>query len=405
MTSSNWLDIGVVLVAVLAASSGWRQGAVASALAFTGVVLGAVAGILIAPHVLQHVDEGRSRVLVGVLLIVTLVIIGEVAGMVLGRAARSSMRNPVARTVDSTVGAALQLVAVLVAAWLLAVPLTASSQPQVAAAVRGSNVLSKVDEVAPDWMRGLPNEFRSFLDTSGLPDVIPRFRRTPITSVEPPDASVLSSPVARDLQQSVVRIKGIAQSCQRALEGSGFVVAKDRVMTNAHVLAGTSGVTVDTADGPLDAQVVLFDPTVDIAILAVPNLTVEVDGQQVRGKVLNFADKLADTGDDAIVLGYPGGGPYTASAARVRERIDLSGPNIYRTGNVEREVYTVRGQIRQGNSGGPLVDEKEQVLGVVFGAAVDDKETGFVLTKSAVEQQLAQAPVLTETVPTGDCIV
>ncbi|MFH5231391.1 MarP family serine protease [Antrihabitans spumae] len=396
MTSSNWLDIGVLLIALLAATSGWRQGAVASALAFLGVVLGAVAGILIAPHVLVHVDEGRARVLVGVLLIVTLVIVGEVAGMVLGRAARSGMHSPAARAIDSSVGAVLQAVAVLVAGWLLAVPLTASSQPAVAAAVRGSTVLSKVDEVAPEWMRRLPSEFSALLDTSGLPDVIGPFGRTPITSVEPPDPSVLESPIARTLQDSVLRIRGTAPSCQRALEGSGFVVAPERVMTNAHVLAGTTEVAVDTADGPLAAQVVLFDPSVDIAILAVPGLT---------APVLSWAPEPARTGADAIVLGYPGGGPYTASAARVRETLDLTGPNIYRSDTVEREVYTVRGSIRQGNSGGPLVDSQGRILGVVFGAAVDNSDTGFVLTENEVSKQLEMAPSATAIVETGACIL
>ena len=116
MTGSRWVDIAIVLVALIAATSGWRQGAVASALAFVGVILGAVAGILLAPHLLVHVTEGKLRILAGISLIVVLVIIGEVAGMVLGRAARSGMHSPTARSVDSVIGAGLQAVAVVVAA-------------------------------------------------------------------------------------------------------------------------------------------------------------------------------------------------------------------------------------------------------------------------------------------------
>ncbi|MDV2477478.1 MarP family serine protease [Rhodococcus zopfii] len=396
MTGSGWIDLIIVLVVVVAVSSGLRQGAVASALAFFGVVLGAVAGILIAPHVLVHVDEGNTRLLAGVALIVVLVIVGEVAGMVLGRAARSSMHSPVARSVDSVVGAVLQAGAVLVAAWLLAIPLTASTQTQLSAAVRGSHVLGAVDEIAPDWMRTIPREFSALLDTSGLPEVIGPFGRTPITEVEPPDGTLLASPVPVALQSSVLRINGIAPSCQKALEGSGFVVAPERVMTNAHVVAGTTAVTVETAEGPLDAEVVLFDPAVDVAILAVPGLSSEP---------LLFADGTAESGTSAIVLGYPGGGPYTASAARVRESLQLQGPDIYRAGTVEREVYTVRGSIRQGNSGGPLVDEEGRVLGVVFGAAVDDTDTGFALTADEVSRQLAMAGSSVIAVETGACIV
>ncbi|MDV3208911.1 MAG: MarP family serine protease [Rhodococcus ruber] len=384
MTPSGWIDLLILLVVLVAASSGLRQGAVASALAFLGVVLGAVAGILIAPHVLVHVEEGRMRILAGIALIVVLVIIGEVAGMVLGRAARSNMHSPVARGVDSVVGAGLQAVAVLVAAWLLAIPLTASSR-----------VLSTVDVLAPDWLRGVPKEFSALLDTSGLPDVIGPFGRTPVAEVEPPDPSVLASPVALDLHPSVLRINGIAPTCQRALEGSGFVVAPERVMTNAHVVAGTSAVSVQTLGGALDAEVVLFDPAVDVAILSVPGLDVAP---------LEFAPAPADSGQDALVLGYPGGGPYTASAARIRETLDLQGPDIYRSGTVEREVYTVRGSIRQGNSGGPLVDEQGRVLGVVFGAAVDNSDTGFVLTAAEVSSQLALADDSFAAVATGTCI-
>ncbi|MGW0174601.1 acid resistance serine protease MarP [Rhodococcus sp. NPDC003322] len=396
MTGSTWIDIAVLAIAVLAATSGWRHGAVASALAFLGVVLGAVAGILIAPHVLVHVDGGRARVLVGILLIIGLVIVGEVAGMVLGRAARGSMHSPVARSVDSVVGAGLQGAAVLVAAWLLAIPLTASSQPEVAAAVRGSRVLTQVDDVAPDWMRRLPSDFSALLDTSGLPDVIGPFGRTPIAVVDPPNAAIAQGPLAARLQPSVLRVRGVAPSCQRALEGSGFVVAPERVMTNAHVVAGTSQVVVDGADGPLDATVVLFDPKVDVAVLDVPGLDAEA---------LQFAPEPAESGSDALVLGYPGGGPFTASAARIRETLDLSGPDIYRAADVTREVYTVRGSIRQGNSGGPLVDDQGRVLGLVFGAAVDNSDTGFALTAAEVSRQLEQSGYAADSVDTGACIL
>ncbi|MFI1465028.1 MarP family serine protease [Nocardia carnea] len=396
MSSSAWLDIAVIILALAAATSGWRQGAVGSALAFLGVVLGAVAGILIAPHILVHIDEGRSRVLAGVLLIVLLVIVGEIAGMVLGRAARSGMRHPFARGADSTVGAVLMAGAVLVTAWLLALPLATSSQPAIASAINSSRVLADVNRVAPDWLRKLPNEFSKLLNTSGLPDVIGPFGRAPIAAVEPPDPSVLASPVAESLQQSVLRIRGVAPSCQRALEGSGFVVAPERVMTNAHVVAGTTSVTVDSAAGPLEASVVEFDPSMDIAVLSVPGLTAPVIPQ---------APEAAGSGESAIVLGYPGGGRYTASAARVRETLDLSGPTIYRDGTVEREVYTVRGQVRAGNSGGPLVDTEGNVLGVVFGAAVTDDDTGYVLTLNEVHERITAAPSSTVPVATGPCVL
>ena len=123
MTSSQWLDLAILAVAFVAAISGWRSGALGSLLALVGVVLGVVAGVLLAPHVVTTIDGPRTKLFVTLFLILALVVIGEIAGVVLGRAVRGAIRNRALRTFDSVVGVALQLVAVLVAAWLLAIPL------------------------------------------------------------------------------------------------------------------------------------------------------------------------------------------------------------------------------------------------------------------------------------------
>ena len=103
------------------------------------------------------------------------------------------------------------------------------------------------------------------------------------------------------------------------------------------------------------------------------------------------------------MLGYPGGGPFVATPARIRDIIQLNGPDIYRTTTVKREVYTIRGTVRQGDSGGPMIDLSGNVLGVVFGAAVDDPDTGFVLTANEVSRQMAKVGD-TQRVATGACI-
>jgi S1-C subfamily serine protease len=141
--------------------------------------------------------------------------------------------------------------------------------------------------------------------------------------------------------------------------------------------------------------VVSYDPSADISLLDVPNLP---------APPLAFAETPAPSGTDALVLGYPGGGDFTATPARVRETIKLEGPDIYKTTTVTREVYTLRGTVRQGNSGGPMINRSGKVLGVVFGAAVDDAETGFVLTTDEVAGQLAKIGN-TERVATGNCVV
>lgn len=394
MTSSQWLDLAVLAIAFIAAVSGWRSGALGSLLSFFGVVLGAVAGVLLAPHVVGFIEGPRTKLFAALFLILALVVVGEIAGVVLGRAVRGAIRNPTLRFFDSVIGVGLQLVAVLVAAWLLATPLTSSDQPNLAAAVRGSKVLAQVDQFAPDWLRSVPTRLSGLLDTSGLPDVLQPFGRTPIVAVDAPDAALAGDPVVAAVRPSVVKIRGVAPSCQKVLEGSGFVVAPNRVMSNAHVVAGADTVTVEADGQSYDASVVSYDPDADISILDVPNLPAQP---------LAFADGPAPTGTDAVVMGYPGGGDFLATPARVREVIELNGPDIYRTTTVTREVYTIRGTVRQGNSGGPMINRGGQVLGVVFGAAVDDADTGFVLTANEVSRQLAKIGN-TQRVPTGVCV-
>jgi S1-C subfamily serine protease len=394
MTSSQWLDLAVLAVAFVAAISGWRSGALGSLLSFVGVVLGAVAGVLLAPHVVSHVDGPRSKLFVSLFLILGLVVVGEIAGVVLGRAVRGAIRNRAVRTFDSVIGVGLQLVAVMVAAWLLATPLTSSDQPNLAAAVRGSRVLAQVDSLAPPWLKRVPTRLSSLLDTSGLPNVLQPFGRTPIVNVSIPDPTLATDPVVAATRPSVLKIRGVAPSCQKVLEGSGFVVAPNRVMSNAHVVAGSDSVTVEVDGQTYDASVVSYDPSADISILDVPNLP---------SPPLQFDMQEARTGTDAVVMGYPGGGDFTATPARIREVIQLNGPDIYHTTTVTREVYTIRGTVRQGNSGGPLIDRDGRVLGVVFGAAVDDADTGFVLTANEVAKQMARVGN-TQKVPTGVCI-
>ncbi|MDL9937534.1 MarP family serine protease [Gordonia sp. ABSL1-1] len=395
MTGSTWVDLLLVVLAVLAAASGYRQGAVSSALAFMGVALGAVAGLLLAPHLMSRFDDVQTRLLVGVILLISLVVVGEVAGMVLGRAARSGIRSPSLRTVDSGVGSVLQVVAVLLAAGLLAIPLRESAQPKIAEAVDDSRVLGGVEVLSPQWLKDLPSDFKALVESSGLPK-IPYFN-TPSTKVDPPDDALAQLPVVTQARASVVKIEGVAPSCRQALEGSGFVVSAERVMTNAHVVAGTERLEVETSTGEnLPAKVVLFDYNTDIAVLDVPGLD---------APALKFAEHGAKTADDAIALGFPEGGPFHVSAARVRSEFMHTGENIYRSANVTREVYAIRADIRQGNSGGPLLSTSGEVLGVVFGAAENPSdETGFALTAAQVQAAFAKSERSNQRVSTSTCV-
>ena len=391
----NWVDVLVLVLALLAGISGARQGMVAAAASFIGVLAGAVIGVRIAPSLIASYESPEVRVALGVSIVIVLVALGETLGVLLGRAVQRGIDGEAVRQVDTFLGAVVQGIAALVVAWLVALPLTKSSAyTGLTGAVRDSSVLRVVDTMMPNVLRQLPSELTRLLDVSGFPDVLAPFSPTPITDVGPADPVLLNSPVVRQARSSVLKVRGRARSCSRALEGTAFVIAPQRVITNAHVVAGTDRVQVETADGTLDAAVVTYDPETDVAILKVPGL---------RAPVLTLADKPAVSGLSGLVLGYPLDGPYTASAARVRDRIHLRGPDIYNATTVVRNVYTVRAVVRSGNSGGPLLDGSGHVLGLVFGAAVDNDETGFVLTDDEIADDVATASTRNVEVSTGTC--
>ncbi|HJT03525.1 MAG TPA: MarP family serine protease [Pseudonocardiaceae bacterium] len=391
----NWVDVLVLVLALLAGISGARQGMVAAAASFIGVLAGAVIGVRIAPSLIASYESPEVRVALGVSIVIVLVALGETLGVLLGRAVQRRIDAEAVRQVDSFLGAVVQGMAALVVAWLVALPLTKSSAyTGLTGAVRDSSVLRVVDTMMPNVLRELPSELTRLLDVSGFPDVLAPFAPTPITDVGPADPLLLNSPVVRQARASVLKVRGRARSCSRALEGTAFVIAPQRVITNAHVVAGTDRVQVETSDGTLDATVVTYDPETDVAVLKVPGL---------RAPVLQLAAQPAVSGLSGLVLGYPLDGPYTASAARVRDRIHLRGPDIYNASTVVRNVYTVRAVVRSGNSGGPLLDGSGQVLGLVFGAAVDNDETGFVLADDEIADDVATASSHNVEVSTGAC--
>jgi uncharacterized membrane protein required for colicin V production len=390
----NWVDALVLVMALTAVVAGARQGMVTAVASLAGVLIGLLLGFKLAPLLVEQFANPATKVSFTLAILVLMVALGETLGVVVGRAVRDRMHIESVRQIDSALGTVVLGLAVLVVAWLVALPLSSAGFPELAAAVKRSTVLGAVDRVMPEAARRLPTELRRQLHSTGFPDVLSPFSETPLREVDPPDPALQASPVVQQARSSVLKIRGRASSCGRALEGSGFVIAPQRVMTNAHVVAGTDEVGVEVEGDLLAGRVVLYDSDSDIAVIAVPGL----DAPPLR-----FAQGDAASGASALVLGYPLDGPYQAAEARVRERINLSGPDIYDSHIVQRDVYTVRAVVRSGNSGGPMVDPGGRVLGVVFGAAVDDDDTGFALTADEVADEVAAAPGLADEVYTGDC--
>ncbi|MGI8799407.1 MAG: MarP family serine protease [Pseudonocardia sp.] len=390
----SWVDIVVILLAVAAGVSGWRHGVAVALLSFVGVLGGALLGLWLAPLLAQGIESPTTKVVASITVVVLLVALGETTGVFFGRRIRDRIQSENSRRVDSTLGSIVEAITVVIAAWLIALPLASASFPGLVSAVKGSGVLRTVDSVMPAAARSLPDQLRRLLSDSEFPDVLGPFGNTPVTEVGPPDPALQNSPVVRQVQDRVVKIRGKAPSCSRQLEGSGFVVGPERVITNAHVVAGTNEVSVEVRGRQRAARVVSYNADLDIAVLSVSGLGLEP---------LRFATGVAPRGADAIVLGYPLDGPYRATAAKIRDRIQLRGPDIYDQGTVTRDVYTVRAKVLSGNSGGPMINPAGEVYGVVFGAALDDSETGFVLTAQQVAGEVAATSSRTAGVRTGSC--
>lgn len=376
------------------AISGYRQGFVIGVLSFSGFFLGALVGLQVGPLLAQQFVASGTRVLISLVAIFGLAVVGQALAGWIGSHLRKTITNDVVKRVDDIGGAFVSLFAVLLVAWLVAVPLGSSSLPWLASSVRNSALLTVVDRVLPDQAQQLSTALRDTVDTNGFPDVFGDLAPTRARQVSPPDPALAGSQVVVNSQRSVVKVLGSAPSCSRRIEGSGFVYADDRVMTNAHVVAGTRSTVIELNGDRYDSKVVVYDPDRDTAVLHVPGLP---------GPSMRFAAGNAGSGADAIVLGFPLDGPYNAQSARIRDVDRITGPDIYSAGNVTREVYTIRALVQSGNSGGPLVSSNGLVLGVIFAAAADDPNTGFAVTAAEARPVALAGAERTRAVGTGEC--
>lgn len=379
---------------LLFAISGYRQGFVIGVLSFSGFFLGALIGLQLGPLIAQQFTGPSARVVVALITIFGLAVLGQALAGWIGSHLRHAITSRTGRKIDDVGGAFVSLVAVLLVAWLVAVPLGSSSLPWLASSVRNSALLTTVDRVLPAQAQALSDALRDTVDTNGFPNVFEGLTPTRAREVAPPDPALAGSPVVANGRRSVVKVLGTAPSCSRRIEGSGFVYSPDRVMTNAHVVAGTRTVSVELDGQRHSGRVVVYDPDRDLAVIYVPGLS---------APVMRFAPRPAPIEADAIVLGFPLDGPYNAQSARVRDVDEITGPDIYESGNVTREIYTIRALVRSGNSGGPLVAPNGQVLGVIFAAAADDPHTGFAVTAGEAKSVAEAGAERTATTGTGNC--
>jgi S1-C subfamily serine protease len=377
VTGVDWLIVGVVIVLAL---FGWAQGFVAGALALIGFAAGAWLGVRLGPLVLS---DGRRSPWAPAFGLIGAICAGAVFALGLegfGARLRRRLQSPALTAADGLAGAALTACVGLGVAWILGV-LALASGGDARREVQRSAILRQINAVLPP--------------TSGLIDALQRldpFPRIdgPQARVPAPTEGVARARGVRAARPSVVRILGTA--CGLGVEGSGWVAAPGVVVTNAHVVAGQRDTRVlpEGRQPGLDAQAILFDPHNDIAVL-------RADG--LDEPALKLA-RNPPAGTAAAILGFPRNGPYDVRAGRLGQTREVITEDAYGRGPVRRTIASLRGAVRSGNSGGPMVDAAGDVVGTVFAATTSGPRGGFAIPNSVVRSELRRAG---GPVSTGPC--
>jgi S1-C subfamily serine protease len=388
----NVLDWCLVALVLAYAVSGYWQGFISGAFATGGLLLGGLVGIWVVPSLLGDAAPALWVSLAALFVVLICASFGQAVLQYAGTRLRDRITWQPARALDAVGGAALSMVAVLVVSWALGVAVSGASLPWVSKQVRESRVLGRVDDVMPPRAVTALNSFNDVVGSSFFPRYLEPFARERITSVAPPPGRIARDPQVRAAAASVLKVRG-ETSCKRGVEGTGFLYAPNRLMTNAHVVAGVRDPAVIVDDQEVPARVVYYNEDLDVAVLAVDGLD---------RPFLRF-DTGGEEREPAAVLGYPQDGPYDVQAARIRGKQRLRSPDIYGDGTVIREVFSLRSLVRPGNSGGPLVSDDGKVLGVIFAASVTDGDTGYALTAQQVRESAAQGATSDREVSTGRC--
>ncbi|MFZ0384707.1 MAG: MarP family serine protease [Solirubrobacteraceae bacterium] len=371
MTGLDWAIVGFTF---LLGCYGYLQGFFVGAMSLAGFALGAFLGTRLAPLLLNQGSRSQYAPLLGLggALLVGAVFANVLE--VLGSRGRLSHRMPVLHWIDGLMGAALTACVALGIAWIVgAVALDSSNSAPLRSEIRGSEILRALDKALPPSGPVL----NALARIDPLPSV-----HGPAATVPAPTRAILRSGAVRRASRSVVRVYGMA--CGLGIEGSGWDVGPGLVVTNAHVVAGEdhTQVQVRGVGRDLTAEVVDFDVHDDIAVLRVPGL---------RLRSLPFAPS-APSGTSAAILGYPLDGPFNVQPGRIGQTGTVRTQNAYGQGTVPRSITPLRGKIRPGNSGGPVIDARGAVLATVFAAITDaSRPGGFAIPDGVVAARVRAA--------------
>jgi S1-C subfamily serine protease len=391
LTRFTLVDLVILIAVVFAISSGYRRGFWVSLAQYAGLVLGVVIGAALAPVLMDAINlSGASiRSLGAVLILIVLGAIGSSVGYWVGEPIRLRLlAHPHSGRIDSVAGAIFSALAVLSVSWFLGISLARVPSPQLASAIQRSAVLRALDGVAPR-PPGFLARVESIIAGVNFAPVFSGLE--PLAPSPQPLPSSVDTPGVRNAESETLKIQGYG--CGGIVFGSGFPVGPGMVLTNAHVVAGTQGTTVRNSAGrSLPAHVVLFDSQRDVAILYVPRLA-----------LAPLPEAGAGRGTEGAAIGYPGGGGEQVSPAVVNGEVKAEGRDIYGQRLVVRSIWFIQAKVEPGNSGGPLVDLKGNVIGVIFAASTSSPGQAYALTDAEVQPDIDQAQGRTTSVPVGPC--
>lgn len=388
----NFLDWCLVVLTLAYALSGYWQGFIAGACATAGLLLGGLIGIWLAPVLLGDAAPSLWVSLGALFVVLVSASVGQAILQYVGTRLRARLTWQPIRAVDAVGGAVLSVVAVLLVAWMLGVAISGSRIPGISPQVRDSRVLIAVNKVMPVQAQQALRSFDNVVGSSFFPRYLEPFAPERIINVPAAEKRVLRDPDIRDARKSVFKVRS-NNRCGSGVEGTGFLYAPNKLLTNAHVVAGVTEPMIRVGDESVRGTVVYYNPGVDVAVIDVPDLD---------GPTISF-DLEGKERDQGAVLGYPQDGPFDAQPVRIRSDQRLRSPDIYGNGTVTRHVFSLRGLIRPGNSGGPVVSTAGRVLGVVFAASVSDRDTGYALTADQVRRAAAVGLASEDKVSSGNC--
>lgn len=392
MVGLTVLDIVLILALLSYLAYGLRNGFLVTVGGIAGFAAGAIAAFFAVPLVSGFVADTGWRLTAIVAAAVALVVLGHGLGTMIGRQVRGAMRIRPLRAVDRLVGGAVNLVVSALVMSMLAFSIGSLGVPFVSQQLAESKVIRFIDDITPDPLKATMAQLRSEVIGNGIPTLIEGLDQGQTVPV--PDAST-DTPALNRAAESVLKIAGTAYQCGQNQTGTGFVVSEDRVVTNAHVVAGVSEPVVEMSDGgAMPGRVVYFDTRHDLAVLAVEDLPVQP---------LPLSADLP-SGSLAAFAGYPHGGPFQSRPATIQDITTVLVPDIYGGNPSPEDIYRLAGNVQPGNSGGPLLTTDGQVAGVIFAKATSDAEMGFAITMDDLNPVASQAASLTAPVSSGQCI-